>query len=131
MRSRLGQGLFLIVFGLHFDRVRVEGSFLTVFGLHFDRVRLEGFFLTLCVHLKLGGAVFGLILTGSGWKASFSTLYVHLKLGGAVFGLHFDQVRVEAHTSPSFWYMFVSPGAREPNTSLGVHACNQACMLIF
>ena len=35
------------------------------------------------------------------------------------------------HISPSSWYMFVSPGAREPNTSRGVDACNQARMLIF
>ena len=35
------------------------------------------------------------------------------------------------HTSPSSWYLFVSPGAREPNTSRGVDACIQARMLVF
>ena len=118
--------------------VRLEGFFLTlcvhlklggaVFGLHFDRVRVEGFFSTLYVHLKLGGAVFGLHFDRVRVEGFFSTLYVHLKLGGAVFGLHFDRVRVEAQTSPSSWYMFVSPGARSPTLHLvWMPATKHAC----
>ena len=75
-RVLVGQGLFLTAFGLHFDRVGVEGFFLTLCA------GVEGFFLTLYAH-EMATGVEGFFLTlYVGVENFFLTLYAHEMAAG-------------------------------------------------